>query len=68
MAIKDIVTVGYGSFSSVNKIPTRGFGSAPSVPGVEMRIIGDRLHWAISDNSLHYRQKNTSPEYVVNEV
>jgi len=38
------------------------------VPGVEMRMIGDRLHWAISDNSLHYRQKNTSPEYVVNEV
>tara|TARA_R100000306_G_C4245062_1_gene77630 strand:- start:139 stop:372 length:234 start_codon:yes stop_codon:yes gene_type:complete len=34
MAVADIVTMGFGSFSSAKKIPTMGFSStdAPTVP------------------------------------
>jgi len=63
MAIKDIVTVGYGSFSSVNKIPTRGFGSVVQIPGIEYRAADTRLHYRASDNRLHYRAADTRLHY-----
>lgn len=36
MAIKDVVTVGFGDFSSVNKIPTRGLDALQQVVGVPL--------------------------------
>ncbi len=34
MAIADVVTMGYGSFSSVNKIPTLGYSIGAVIVGI----------------------------------
>lgn len=59
MSISTIVTYGYGSFGSVNKLPTHGFdigdaAAAPDAPGLEYTLSSNKLHYTIPDNKLQY--------------
>ena len=62
MAIKDVVTGGFGSFSSVNKIPTRGFsiGAAITVDAasIHYRVESDQPHYRPESDQVHYRSEN----------
>jgi len=71
MAIADVVTMGYGSFGSVNKLPTLGYSIGaslvPDIPGIEFRVRDDRLHWAIRDERLHFRVDDDKLHFNVEE-
>jgi hypothetical protein len=59
MAIADIITGGYGSFSTVYAIPTRGFAVAPSTPPVDIRgFVSMRTH-LVADVELQSREVTT---------
>lgn len=57
MAIRDVVTRGFGNGTydpAVYDLPVKGYtavGDPPSVPGVEMSVSGDRLHYAVPEES-----------------
>lgn len=58
--ISSIVTRGFGSWGSVNDIPTRGFGigvpaSIGDVPGMEAAVGDYRLHVTLDDKRVHAR-------------
>jgi hypothetical protein len=58
MAIREIVTLGFGASSPVNFIPTIGFGGAslspPDVAGIEFTAPGNALHFTVGVRPLHY--------------
>jgi hypothetical protein len=56
MDVNDIVCVGLGSWSSVNSMPTLGYGmsSAVLVPGIEYAVPGDRLHFTVPGDRAHF--------------
>jgi hypothetical protein len=56
MAIADIVTYGFGSYSNVNKIPTHGYhiGSATRPDGLDYHVADNRPHYHVADNRPHY--------------
>ena len=70
MAIADVITAGFGTFSTVNEIPTRGFGAriTPLYAGIEIRLAHTSPEYRVASTSPEYRVKNTSPEYQVAEV
>lgn len=64
MAIREIVTLGFGAISPVNFIPTIGFGlaslSPPDVPGIEFTAPKNALHFTVPCSRLHFTvPKNT---------
>lgn len=56
--INDIVCLGYGSWSSVNTLPTLGFGAAavvvPTKPGLEFTLPESRMHFAMPESRMHF--------------
>lgn len=56
MAIKNVVTIGYGSFSGVNFIPTLGFGNIGVVyPGrLEYTIPRGLMDFTIRESVMDY--------------
>jgi hypothetical protein len=54
-----VLTMGFGAWGSVNLLPTLGFGQSaavvPDVPGVELRMPHDHMHYALPKNRMHYR-------------
>ena len=56
MSIATVVTMGFGSFGSVNNLPTLGYSIAtapvPSSEGMEFRLAG-RLHALASGEAMH---------------
>lgn len=65
MAIADVVTAGFGSFSSVGTVPTRGFtaGVVTQIPGIEYQAADYRLHYRASDKRLHYQSADYRLHY-----
>ena len=55
----DVIVLGFGSWSTVNKLPTLGFGSSavvvqPNVPGMEFVTSRNALHFVAPRNALHF--------------
>ncbi len=54
----DLVAQGFGSWSTVNKVPTLGLGSAAVTPpadgGMEWLIPNTRLDWTIANTRLEW--------------
>lgn len=72
MAIREIITLGFGPQSPVHFIPTLGFGlsnlAPPNVPGIEYRWGGDRMHYRYEKyKRLHYRWGGDRMHYRLNE-
>ena len=63
MAASAIVVRGYGSWSTVAKLPTLGYTTAgvvvPTVPGMEYKAQDTRLHYRIPDTRLHAKAPDT---------
>ena len=59
MSIAQVVTFGFGSFGSVNKLPTMGFDigqvTVPDAPGIGYTMPNNKLNYTMSDNKLDYR-------------
>lgn len=68
--ISDIIAFGFGSWSTVNKVPTMGFGIGATVApgGIEYRLANTSPEFCVPNTSPEYRAANTSPEYRVAEV
>lgn len=69
MAIRDIVTMGYGSFSRVGLIPVLGYGLGtdyipPSVAGASFALGWDATHYDI-DKQTHYALDSGAMHYAV---
>ena len=64
MAIRDVVTRGYGTWGSIAEVVTRGYGIGAAVatvesPGLEFTVKDGRLHFAIQpDARLHFTLEN----------
>ena len=59
MAIRDIATMGFGSFSRVQLIPVLGYGLGnqfvpPAVPGIEFTAPSNDLHFEATESRLHF--------------
>ena len=54
----DVIAQGFGRWSTVNKVPTLGLGSAPVTPptdgGMEWSIPDTRLEWTILNTRLEW--------------
>jgi len=61
MAIADIVTRGFGIYSSVYKIATRGYSIGEEEEGYAP--LG--VHYSVSDNRPHYVASDNRPHYSV---
>ena len=63
--VNDVVSIGFGSWSGVNQLPTLGFGiatvSAPSVPGMEFAAPDQRPHYEVFDGRPHYKVPDNRP-------
>jgi hypothetical protein len=64
----DLIAFGFGSWSTVAKVPTLGFGiGAPLdiivVPGIEYRLPDQRAHYAATDRRPHFRSPDQRPHY-----
>lgn len=66
-----VLSMGYGSWGSVNLLPTLGYGTGavtpPSVPGIEYVWRGDRLHWVWKGDRLKYVWRGDRLHYVGSE-
>ena len=64
----DLIAQGFGSWSTVNKVPTLGLGSAAVTPpadgGMEWLIPNTRLEWTIEDTRLEWTISNTRLEWL----
>ena len=64
----DLIAQGFGSWSTVAKVPTLGLGSAAVTPpadgGMEWRIPDTRLEWTIEDTRLEWTISNTRLEWL----
>jgi len=67
MSASTIVTGGFGSFGSVNLIPTAGFSvgivTVPDSEGLEYRGKPNKLHYRHTQNKLHYRHDGNRLHY-----
>ena len=54
----DLIAQGFGSWSTVNRVPTLGLGSAAVTPptdgGMEWMIPDTRLEWTIANTRLEW--------------
>jgi hypothetical protein len=68
--VNDLVAFGFGSWSTVAKVPTWGFGigSVVQTGGIECRVTNTSPEYRLLDTSPSYRAENTSPEFRVIEV
>lgn len=57
-SIATVVTRGYGSFGSVNLLPTHGYGigaeAAANVTGIEYATNNERLHYENKNERAHF--------------
>ena len=64
----DLIAQGFGSWSTVAKVPTLGLGSAAVTPpadgGMEWLIPDTRLEWTIEDTRLEWTISNTRLEWL----
>ena len=64
----DLIAQGFGSWSTVIKVPTLGLGSAAVTPpadgGLEWLIPNTRLDWTIEDTRLEWTISNTRLEWL----
>lgn len=58
MAIRDIVTRGYGSWGSIPEVVTHGYSIAevttPDAEGIEWTLPGALIHYTVPDSRIHY--------------
>lgn len=70
--VSNIVVLGFGSWSSVNKLPTLGFSigqiTVPSVPGLEYTVSASRLHYTVPTSRLQYTETQHRLHYTVPEA
>ncbi len=66
MAIRDIVTLGFGNGTydpGVGKLPTLGYSTGvttpPSTPGMGFILEDNRLHFILEDNRLHFTSEGS---------
>ena len=55
----DLIAQGFGSWSTVNKVPTLGLGSAPVTPPTD-----GGMEWSLDNNRLEWRLDNTRLEWI----
>ena len=71
MSIAQVITGGYGSFGSVNKLPTLGFDIAEitvaSVEGLEYTLPSNRLHFAIPTDDMDYTLPGNKLHWTMDE-
>ena len=64
----DLIAQGFGSWSTVAKVPTLGLGSAAVTPpadgGMEWLVPNTRLEWTIEDTRLEWTISNTRLEWL----
>lgn len=60
-SIATVVTMGYGSFGSIDVLPTIGYGigiptasEAPTSPGIEFTMPRNRMQFTMSRDRLHF--------------
>ena len=73
MAASAIVVRGYGSWSTVGKLPTLGYTTAgvvvPTVPGMEYADTGERLHYRVlARERLHYADQGERLDFTTLET
>jgi len=67
--VNDLIAFGFGSWSTVAKVPTWGFWIAsPIAAGIEFHVTNTSPEYRLLDTSPSYRAENTSPEFRVIEV
>ena len=64
----DLIAQGFGSWSTVAKVPTLGLQSAAVTPpadgGMEWLVPNTRLDWTIEDTRLEWTISNTRLEWL----
>lgn len=70
MAVRDVITLGYGSFSNVRFVPVLGYlgETAPTFPGVEYALDGRRCHYRESGDRTHYAEDHARCHYRATET
>jgi len=57
----DLIAQGFGSWSTVDKIPTLGFSIATPTPPAD----GGNLEWLVENNQLQWLVENNQLEWVL---
>ena len=64
----DIIAYGFGSWSTVAKVPTHGFGSAdvvvPDLPGIEWTLERNYAHWRLQSNGTHWTLDKNAAHWI----
>ncbi len=71
MAIKHVVTAGYGFADGVKFIPTRGFTPAgvvvPSIPGQEFTLPRSRARFTLTEERQRFTLPRERGRYTIND-
>lgn len=67
MSVATVVTRGFGTFGSVNLLPTLGYGSYSSGPSgygrLEYTIPRSQLEWTLADERLEFTARDERLEF-----
>ena len=61
--VNDLVAFGFGSWSTVEKVPTWGFGIGAAAAGTQ----ADGLDYTVGDHRLQYQVKDNRLQYEVRD-
>ena len=59
----DLIAQGFGTWSTVAKVPTLGLSIAEATPPAD-----GGLEWLVPNTQLHYVIENTRPEWLVKDT
>jgi hypothetical protein len=65
MSIATVITRGYGSFGSVNRLPTLGYGTVNNLVEVGYTTRTDPAHYTVIGPLLHYTVKSKPINYTL---